>query len=144
MNQDKIIKDLVCKWIKKAKNDLLSAERELSFEDPITDVVCFHCQQSAEKYLKAFLVHHQVYFPRTHRILELLELCATIDLSFREELEDADILTDYAVELRYPDIWLETGIEESKEALEIAKKVKEFVLKKLGVESDKNTKQNQT
>jgi len=43
MNRDEIIKDLVGKWIKKAENDLLTAERELSYENPITDVVCFHC-----------------------------------------------------------------------------------------------------
>ena len=63
--------------------------------------------------------------------MDLLELCATIDSSFKDELEDADKLTDYAVEIRYPDVWLEPGIEDAEEALEIAKKVKEFVLKKM-------------
>jgi len=93
MNRDEVIKDLANKWIKKAEKDLLSAERELSFEDPITDTICFHCQQSVEKYPKAFLVYHQIYFTKTHRIIDLLELCATTDASFRDELEDADTLT---------------------------------------------------
>jgi len=35
------------------------------------------------------------------------------------------------VEIRYPDLWLEPGIEDAKEAFEIAKKVKEFVLNKI-------------
>ena len=131
MNRDELIRDLVSKWMKKAEKDLLTAERELSFEDPITDTVCFHCQQSVEKYLKAFLVYHQVYFTKTHRIMDLLELCATTDASFKDELEDADNLTDYAVEIRYPDVWLEPGIEDAKEAFEITRKVKEFVLNKL-------------
>ena len=131
MNRGKIIKDLVNKWIKKAENDLLTAERQLSFEDPITQTVCFHCQQAAEKYLKAFLVHHQIYFTKTHKIMELLELCATVDSSFPDELQDADNLTDYAVEIRYPDVWLEPEIKDVKEALAIAKKVKEFVLERL-------------
>ena len=131
MNRDEIIEDLVNKWINKAEKDLLTAERELSFEDPITDIICFHCQQTVEKYLKAFLVYHQIYFTKTHRIMDLLELCATEDPSFKDELEDADNLTDYAVEIRYPDVWLEPGIEDAKEALEIAKKVKEFVLNKI-------------
>jgi HEPN domain-containing protein len=43
-------------------------------------------------------------------------------------LEDADNLTDYAVEVRYPDVWLEPGVEEARESFEIARKVKEFVL----------------
>ena len=131
MNRDEIINNLVNKWINKAERDLLTAERELSFEEPITDTVCFHCQQTVEKYLKAFLVYHQVYFTKTHRIMDLLELCATIDSSFKDELEDADNLTDYAVEIRYPDVWLEPGIEDAKEAFEIARKVKEFVLNKI-------------
>lgn len=131
MNRDETIKDLVNKWIKKAENDLLTAERELSFEDPITQTVCFHCQQAAEKYLKAFLVHHQIYFAKTHKIMELLALCATVDASFTDQLQDADNLTDYAVEIRYPDVLLEPTIKDAKEAFEIALKVKQFVLKKL-------------
>ncbi|MCL0049404.1 HEPN domain-containing protein [Dehalococcoidia bacterium] len=111
MNRDEVIQDLVNKWIEKANKDLLSAERELSFEDPVTETVCFHSQQAVEKYLKAFLVYHQIYFTKTHRIIDLLELCATVDSSFKDELEDADNLTDYAVEVRYPDVWVEPGIE---------------------------------
>ncbi|MBC8521832.1 MAG: HEPN domain-containing protein [Methanomicrobia archaeon] len=131
MSRDEIIKDLVNKWINKAEKDLLTAERELSFEDPITDTVCFHCQQTVEKYLKAFLVYHQIYFTKTHRIMDLLDLCATRDSSFKDELGDADTLTDYAVEIRYPDVWLEPGIEDAEEAFEIAKKVKEFIRNKI-------------
>jgi len=131
MNRDETIKDLVNKWVKKAEDDLLTAGRELSFEDPITQTVCFHCQQAAEKYLKAFLVHHQIYFAKTHKIMELLASCATVDASFRDQLQDADNLTDYAVEIRYPDVLLEPTIKDAKEAFEIALKVKQFVLKKL-------------
>ena len=134
MNQDKIIKDLVNKWIKKAENDLLAAERELSFDDPVTDAVCFHCQQAVEKYLKAFLVHHQIYFTKTHNIMNLLELCATVDSSFKDRLEDADVLTDYAVEFRYPGVSPEPEVKDAKEAFEISIDVKMFVLKKLEIE----------
>lgn len=134
MNRDKIIKDLVNKWVKKAENDLLAAERELSFDDPVTDAVCFHCQQAVEKYLKAFLVHHQIYFTKTHSIMNLLELCATVDSSFKDKLEDADVLTDYAVEFRYPGVSPDPGVEEANDAFEITIGVKEFVLKKLEIE----------
>lgn len=131
MNQNKIIKNLVKKWIEKADKDLLSAERELTFDDPITETVCFHCQQTAEKYLKAFLIYHQIYFSKTHKIKDLLDLCCTKDSSFKEKLEEADNLTDYAVEIRYPDISFEPEKEDAEKAVEIAKKVKEFVLNKI-------------
>jgi len=133
MKQQEVIKTLVNKWIKKADNDLLTVERELSFKDPVTDTVCFHCQQAVEKYLKAFLVYHQIYFPKTHKIMDLLELCATVDTSFKNELNEADNLTDYAVELRYPDVWIEPDIQETEEAFKIAKNVKKFVLNKLSI-----------
>jgi len=131
MKQDDRITDLANKWIDKAEKDLLTAERELSFKNPIIDTICFHCQQAAEKYLKAFLVYHQIYFTKTHRIMDLLELCNIADSSFKEELKDADDLTDYAVQIRYPDVWLEPKIEDAKEALKIARKVEEFVLNKI-------------
>jgi HEPN domain-containing protein len=129
--KDEIVKGIANKWIEKAEKDLLTSERELSFQDPVTDTVCFHCQQAVEKYLKAFLVFHQVYFTKTHNIGSLIELCATIDASFNDELEDADTLTDYAVEIRYPDSsWPEPNIEEARESYAIARKVKKFVQKK--------------
>jgi HEPN domain-containing protein len=65
--------------------------------------------------------------------MDLIELCATEDPSFKDELQDADNLTDYAVELRYLDVSFEPGIEDANEAFEIAKKVKEFVLNKIGL-----------
>ncbi|MBU0694416.1 MAG: HEPN domain-containing protein [Candidatus Omnitrophica bacterium] len=131
MNRDEVIKDLAGKWIEKADKDLLSAKRELSFSDPVTETVCFHSQQAAEKYLKSFLVCHQIYFTKTHKIVDLLELCSTIEPSFKEELEDADSLTDYAVEVRYPDAVPEPEIEDAKKAIEIAEKVKSFVSARL-------------
>jgi HEPN domain-containing protein len=131
MTRNELIQDLVKKWIEKADKDLLTAERELSFKDPITETVCFHCQQAVEKYLKAYLVKHQIYFTKTHKIIELIELCSQVDESFRNELKNADSLTDYAVEVRYPDVSFSPSIEESKEAFEIANRAKNNILKKL-------------
>ena len=45
--------------------------------------------------------------------------------------EKADILTDYAVSVRYPDEQFEPTLEEAKEAFMIAEKVREFVLNKI-------------
>lgn len=37
-------------------------------------MVMFHAQQCVEKYLKAFLIHLGIEFPKTHDIADLLEL----------------------------------------------------------------------
>jgi HEPN domain-containing protein len=97
----------------------------------------FHCQQAVEKYLKAFLVKHQIEFPKTHSIMTLINLCSKVDSSFKEKLLEADILTDYAVEIRYPDEWYEPTPDETKRAYELANEVKQFVLEKLMIHNNK-------
>ena len=44
---------LAREWFDKAERDLLTAETMLAVSPAPTDVVCFHCQQTAEKYLRA-------------------------------------------------------------------------------------------
>ena len=122
---------LVGQWLNKADKDLMSAEKELASENPITETICFHSQQAAEKYLKAYLVKNGKPPPRTHDIGIVLRECATLNKDFELIKKDAVKLTIYGVVIRYPDDFYEPTIEEAKEAVEIAKKVKEFVEKKI-------------
>lgn len=131
MDRDEIIEGLVSKWIAIAERDFITAKQGLEAETIVTDTVCFHCQQAVEKFLKAFLVKHQVEFPKTHSIMTLINLCSTVDPSFKKVLSSSDILTDYAVEIRYPDEWYEPTLKEAKEAYELMVEVKQFILKKL-------------
>lgn len=126
--------DEIKKWIAKAENDLKVAMHEVEAREPVTDAICFHAQQRVEKYLKAFLVYHGKSFRKTHNIAEILGLCIQIDAEFKD-LEKINVheLTVYATELRYPEFFHIPTVEEAKECLEIAKKVKEFVLQKLGI-----------
>ncbi len=135
MNRNEIIDDLALQWIKIAERDLITAEQGLKTKIIVTESVCFHCQQAVEKYLKAFLVKHQIEFQKTHSIMTLINLCSKVDDSFKDKLSHADILTDYAVEIRYPDEWYEPTIEEAKEAFELALEVKKFVEDKLMIQS---------
>ena len=120
-------KELINSWIKKGKRDLLTAEHELSFLDAVTESICFHCQQAVEKFLKAYLIHLGISFTKTHEIGELITKCANRDKEISAFKEEADKLTDYAIEVRYPEELLEPTSEEAKEAFEIAKRIKEFV-----------------
>ena len=67
------IHSLIQAWFDKAEKDLLSARHESSFEDAVLETVCFHCQQSAEKYIKGYLIYLGIAFPKTHEIGELLK-----------------------------------------------------------------------
>ena len=45
--------ELAKAWLKKGRNDLITARQKLLLPDGPTDTVCFHAQQAAEKALKA-------------------------------------------------------------------------------------------
>lgn len=123
---------MVRDWILKAENDLKIGKDEILTDNPATDAVCFHMQQVVEKYLKAFLVFNNREIRKTHDIAELIEVCKEIDSDFDYLYEiKADKLTMYAVEFRYPGSVLFPSLEETKEAVEIAEKVKMFILEKL-------------
>ncbi len=94
--------EILAEWISKAEGDYAVAKREMEVSGGNHDAVCFHSQQMAEKYLKAFLFKNKVDFPKVHNLVELLELCLAIDSSFEECREFLDRLEDYAVLYRYP------------------------------------------
>ena len=123
--------DAVRLWIRRAESDLKIGRDELATEDPATDAICFHMQQCAEKYLKAYLIFHGAEHPRTHDIAFIASKCAEIDPDFHSLIkEGVGSLTKYAVGIRY-DEEIFPSLEETKQALEFAERVKTFVLKKL-------------
>lgn len=75
MNERPDSAEQIIRWVDKAEHDLLAAEHTMELADRgLTDIVCFHCQQCAEKYLKALLVSLGVHFPKTHDLRLLLDL----------------------------------------------------------------------
>ena len=123
----------VKKWIIKAMEDFKTIEHELSFpeEEIPTGIVCFHAQQFVEKLLKAYLTWKKIDFGKTHNLEFLLTLCKKVDNEFIN-IEIGD-LTFYAVEIRYPDEFYIPTLKEAKESYELAKKIKEFIFKKLNI-----------
>ena len=128
---EKIINNKILhNWKTKADNDIRIVEQGLKTEEPVTDVLCFHSQQAVEKYLKLFLTANNIEFNPTHNIAILLQLCMSIDNSF-SSLEEISYLTQYAVELRYPDDFYIPDLPETEKAYKLAINVRKFVLSKL-------------
>ncbi|MCL2800629.1 MAG: HEPN domain-containing protein [Treponema sp.] len=121
-------KDLLQQWLDKANDDLRSAEYLSTMHHPTPDeVICFHCQQSAEKYLKGFLYLNNIEPPKIHDLEELLEMCIRINNTFSVLSSKLIVLTNYAVIPRYPNE-LEITSDDMKIALKYAREVQEFVL----------------
>jgi len=119
---------LVCEWMEKARRDLRLAE--LALREEIHDGAAFHSQQAAEKALKALILALGGKIRKTHDIGELLDTLESLGLETREFYSiDADILTDYAVEARYPGP--PVAGEEAMEAYHIAARVLQLVDREL-------------
>ena len=127
MNQDE--QKYLQQWIGKAEEDYVVVQQLMSSEIPIKGAIAYHCQQSAEKFLKAFIVFHRLEIPRTHNIEYLLEKCSNIDKSF--SLVDPGNLTDYGVEVKYPGDFLEPSMKELDSLISVVENLMELVVGKL-------------
>ena len=128
--------ELTVEWVEKAENDYRTAVAVLEeIAEPIVDTASFHCQQCAEKYLKAYLTEYQVEFARQHALIPLLELCMQVDETFLPLLADLRTLEGYAVAVRYPGASLTLAM--AKAALSSAATVRTFIRKKLGLPPSK-------
>jgi HEPN domain-containing protein len=126
------LQQFVRNWLIKAGNDLKIGQDEMKTAKPTTDMVCYHMQQCVEKCLKAYLISHEKPFRRTHDIAELIEQCKEIDAQFNTLYgKQADTLTIYGVEIRYPDDFYMPTQEEAESSIQIALFVHEFVRAKL-------------
>ncbi len=85
------------------------------------EIICYHCQQSAEKAIKAVIVAHgaQGGMPKLHDLSFLLNQIKNMVEIDEKYYDYADELTPYGVTVRYPS---ELGLEErhAKAALEHA------------------------
>lgn len=66
-------KEFVLEWLKEAKSDLKKAELGKSSEDILYEDLCFDCQQTAEKAIKALLISFDKEYLPTHSIARLLD-----------------------------------------------------------------------
>jgi HEPN domain-containing protein len=124
-------------WMVKAWRDLETARRAAGGEPPFYDVAVYHCQQAAEKAVKAFLVHHGKPYEKTHDIEVLVDLASGVDPNFNQLADAADALTPYATRFRYPNATfaIEPQPAEYDEALKYAQTIYDFVLKRLPAEA---------
>jgi HEPN domain-containing protein len=125
------MKPLTREWIDKAEGDHQAALTLQAATTPLFDAMCFHCQQTTEKYFKAWLVEQGLTFPHTHD----LEVLARLSLPTLPEvtglLHDLRFVTSFAVEIRYPGTT--ALVADASRCLVVAGDVRSLVRSKLGL-----------
>ena len=120
------------RWMTIAERDYHLA---LDNQDRYPEEAVYHFQQSAEKYLKAFLFFHEKPLKRTHDMAALVLDCVAVDIEFlclQKDLDPGD-MTLFATRYRYPN---EDGIdsvsaEDRDHASHFAAQVRSLVRSKL-------------
>ena len=119
-------------WIVLADKDLSAAEILIKYDYPLTNIVAFHCQQTIEKYLKAFLIEKDVPLIKTHDLIKLNGMIKEIGDLYIDE-EKLLIINEVYMESRYP---AEFGLmpdgnaptkKQAREFIEYAKEIKAII-----------------
>lgn len=125
-------KEVAKEWFVFADFDLESAVFLLKMKPKPLEIIAYHCQQCAEKYLKGFIAFHGGQIKKTHDLVVLNRECQKYDNSFKDIIDECINLTDYGVQVRYP---FHIDIEEQDVdfAIRNTEKIKSFILDKMNV-----------
>jgi HEPN domain-containing protein len=119
-------------WIRKAEEDWQGACELAARNPPLRDLVCFHCQQAAEKYLKALLQEVGAVLPKTHNLKDLLKLLLPHDGALSRLKRGLGSLSRFAVDYRYPG--LRATNKRMQSAIKQAGRVRSELRLRLGLE----------
>ena len=95
-------KEIVAEWFRFADDDIDTAILLKEMRPKHHEIICYHCEQAVEKYLKGFLVSKERMPPRTHDLTNLCNLCVEFDSEFSTLLQQCSYLTQFGVQPRYP------------------------------------------
>ncbi len=119
-------------WFRYAKQDLDSAIYLQEMQPVPVEIICYHCQQSAEKYLKGFIAFHGGAIQRVRDLVALNKTCMKYDENFIQIRDECLNLTDYGVQARYP-FSLELNEADAHLAVKSAEQVQAFLKEKINM-----------
>ena len=117
------------RWLKIVDEDLKSANGLLKIE--VFSTANYHCQQAAEKALKAYLVFKNHKTIKTHDLVKLIVKCSQFDKTFETLYRDIVHLNPFSTRFRYPTEFDVPGFEDTKNSIKITQKIVNFVRKKI-------------
>jgi HEPN domain-containing protein len=97
--------EIIREWLAKADENFEFALVNLEEGKAFFALICFHFQQAAEKYLKAYIVAHDLEFRKIHDLPALLKTCTRKNSSLEQLNSDCEFLNAFYIETRYPVHW---------------------------------------
>lgn len=119
-------KEIANEWFEYAKRDLKSAKFLTNMHPIPIEIVCYHCEQSAEKYLKGYIVLNGSKVAKTHDLVIINKTCKNYNKDFSSIDDQCIELVVYGVQARYP-YELEVNQQDMKYAIECAEKIEKFI-----------------
>jgi HEPN domain-containing protein len=122
-------------WILLADRDLYTAELLTKDDHHLTNIIAFHCQQTIEKYLKAYFIEKDIPLVKTHDLIKLNGLIQErSDIGIDEDKLLA--INEVYIDSRYPGELglLPDGLPadgQVKEFIEYAKEIKAIIINEL-------------
>jgi len=125
---------IVEEWLQMADDDFRFADTNLKGRSEFYAQICFHFQQAAEKYLKAFIIGKGLEFDKVHDLVHLLRTCAAYEPAFAALKEDCITLNTAYIETRYPVHWPTRYTKETAEqSYSAAARIAQMVRDQLGM-----------
>ena len=125
---------VVEEWLEKAEEDFNFARVNLEEGNNFHAQICFHFQQAAEKYLKAFIVAYDLEFEKSHNLMSLLKICARKEPALLSLMNNCKVLNTAYIDTRYPVHWptdytKEKSLKLHDEAIEIGQTIRKMLKK---------------
>lgn len=124
-------------WLLYAEHDFEAAGSLFSHYPLAPEIVAFHCQQCAEKYLKALLVEAGVVVPRLHDLAVLCLKAAEYYPALYRYESVSDCLTPFGTIARYPGGTVPADENELRTILDWTRSIRIAVRTELGLDNEK-------
>lgn len=130
--------EIIEEWLIRADEDFEFASSNLKDRNQFFGQICFHFHQSAEKYLKAFIIANNLEFEKIHDLLKLLKTSQKKEPNLSCLRESCKFLNPFYVETRYPIHWpTHYTKEEAQKAKNAAQNISDTIKDLLKVKQER-------
>ena len=122
-------------WMRLARDDMATVELLMTEHKKRVEIILYHCQQTAEKALKAYLVFNSTLVGNTHDLMLLLQTCARLNQKFHSPrmLNHCAYLNRITPDVKYADLNISFDSSHIPRAVNSAKRVYKTVSIVLGM-----------